>query len=327
VKILLGNDTGTAPHLGCQAVSDAHARLLGRAGHTVVYRLFRGELIGHEAADDRQIVGSLERDERVSGMLDAVEAVVVNGEGTLHHGAGRSWLALLDIAQRRGKATLLVNSVFQEMRGFEATLARLDDFTVREGRSLVEARSRGARPRVVPDSYLAARFSAGGEPFAGDVVTDWHRQRHDSGGILQRYLAERSATYVPLVTPEAWNSWAGLPFRLAGAECILTGRHHGVCAAVVAGTPFVALGSNTHKIEALLEDLELPFLAVDSFDNLLRMRSWAVDHRDRFGGLLDRLTGGKPLSTFARLGTAGADRENQEVVSLAAHVQAALPAA
>jgi len=326
VKILLGNDTGTAPHLGCQAVSDGHARLLGRAGHEVVHRLFRGGLIGHEVGDDCQILGSLERDEQVAGMLDAVEAVVVNGEGTLHHGAGRCWLALLEIAQRRRKVTVLVNSVFQQMQGFEATLTRLDDFTVREGRSLVEARSRGARPRLVPDSYLAARFSAGGQPFTGVVVTDWHRQRHDSGLILQQYLVNQTATFVPLVTPDAERLWAALPFRLAGAECLLTGRHHGVCAAIVAGTPFVALGSNTHKVEALLEDLDLPFLAVGSFEDLLRMQNWALDHRDRFGTLLDRLTDGKPLSTFARLGTTGEDWENQEVMRLAKHVQAALEA-
>ncbi len=321
MKILLGNDTGTAPHLGCQAVSDGHARLLGRAGHEVVHRLFRGELARHEAVDEAQLVRNLERDERVAEMLEAVEAVVVNAEGTIHHGAGRSWLALLELAQRRGKATLLVNAVYQQMPGFEATLARLDDFTVRESRSLAEARARGGRPRLVPDSYLAARFSDGGDPFTGDVVTDWHRQRADSGDVLQRYLVERSATFAPLVTPEAMAGWASFPARLGGADCLLTARHHGVCAAIVAGTPFVALGSNTHKIEAMLQDLEVPFLVVESFADLQKMRDWAVSRRDLFRSLLERLTGGGPLTTFASLGTTGEDRENQEVARLAEHLR------
>jgi hypothetical protein len=45
--------------------------------------------------------------------------------------------------------------------------------------------------------------------------------------------------------------------RLARAELTVTGRFHGACLAMAAGTPFVALASNSWKIEALIEDAGL----------------------------------------------------------------------
>lgn len=38
MRILLLNETGTWPHVGCLAVADAHARMLGSMGHVVARR-------------------------------------------------------------------------------------------------------------------------------------------------------------------------------------------------------------------------------------------------------------------------------------------------
>ena len=108
MRILLANETGSVPHLGCRAVADGHARLLGRAGHAVADRLFLNALRGHEVGDDRDVVAAIERDTHLMGRVAAVDAVVVNGEGTIHHGAGRGWLGLLQAAQNMGKLTLIV---------------------------------------------------------------------------------------------------------------------------------------------------------------------------------------------------------------------------
>lgn len=317
MKVLLANDTGIAGHLGCRGVSDAHARLLGRAGHQVIHRLFRGSLQRHDAAGDEDVIRSLAGDEPVMAMVRDVDAVVVNGEGTIHHGAGRPWLGLLAVAQRMGRATLLVNAVFQETAGFDTTLVRLDDFTVRESLSAAHARDRGLRPRVVPDSYLAARFGPAERPVSGLAVTDWHGQRTDVAAIVEAFQREHACTFVPLRTPLAEARWAGFPAELQNARLVVTARHHGVYAALVAGRPFVALPSNSHKVEGTLADLGLPHLLVTDRSSLERQCGWAVDHAEVFRGLVDRLTGGVPLTTFAALGHGGPSREDEEVGRLA----------
>src|SRR5580704_11877828 len=119
MRILLSNDTGLASHVGCIAVSDAHARMLGRAGHQVAIRHFLGSLIRFRGADAKVGVRSILEDPSLAEQLSAVDAVVVNGEGSIHHGAGTEYLALLGAAQDLGKATLLVNAVFQDVFGFD----------------------------------------------------------------------------------------------------------------------------------------------------------------------------------------------------------------
>jgi hypothetical protein len=317
VKVLLANDTGRVPHLGCKAVSNAHARLLGRYGHEVAHRRFLEPTPATEVNTDDAQVRLLEADEHLTACIDDVDAVIVNGEGTLHHGAGRHLLALLALAQRRHKATLLVNAVFQDTTGFDETLLNLDDFTVRDAWSLHHATARGFAARMVPDSYFAAGFSGQPFPLAGDVVTDWHWQRGDVGAALERYAQDRSTAFLPFVTPSADALWPGVPGNLATARVVLTGRHHGVCAAILAGRPFVAMPSNSFKIEGLLLALGLTNLLATDYDSLLRARDWAVDHEELFASLLDRLTGGEPLTTFRRLGISGANREDLEVVRLA----------
>src|SRR5690348_10486304 len=260
MKVLLANDTGQVAHAGCQAVSDGHARLLGSAGHEVIHRVFRNELKIHAAAEDEQVVRNIEADEPLMAKIASADAVVVNGEGTIHHGAGRDLLGLLAVAQKAGKPTLLVNAVFQEVEGFDDTLRRLDDFVVREPRSQSYAESRGFAARVVPDSYFAARFvpAEGEEGFAGlDVVTDFHPARRDVAEVLGAYAEQRQAATLPLRGPETMRTWSSLPGAIRRSNALITGRHHGVCLAIVARVPFVALGSNTYKIEGMLEMLGL----------------------------------------------------------------------
>jgi len=45
--------------------------------------------------------------------------------------------------------------------------------------------------------------------------------------------------------------------ELKNAKACLTGRFHGLVASLSAGLPVVCLSSNTHKIEGMLEDLDL----------------------------------------------------------------------
>ncbi|MEM7530438.1 MAG: hypothetical protein AAF416_22855, partial [Pseudomonadota bacterium] len=200
MKILLANDTATKSHIGCQAVSDAHARLLGRAGHRVTCRLFVNALRGFARGSFAETVGTLERQEALMAQLDAADALVVNGEGTLHHGNGIPWLALLALAQQRGKATLLVNALYQEMSVGTDVLARLDAFFVRDPLSAAYVKGLGIGCREAPDSIVAARFSESPRiTFDGGlVVTDWVKKRDgDVGAAMTALMADPSSEAPP----------------------------------------------------------------------------------------------------------------------------------
>ncbi len=316
MKILLANDTAVSWHIGCQAVSDGHARMLGRAGHEVLHRVFLRSLDRHAAGRDDDVVASLRGDESLMARIEAVDAVVVNGEGTIHHGRGRPLLGLLELAQSLKKPTFLVNAVFQDSDSFLPALKRLDDFTVRDGRSLAYAESLGLRARRVADSVLAATFDEAPADLTGDVVSDGHSQRKDAVAALDGFRAATGAAWLPFDDKRAQDSWRTVPARLKGADILVTGRHHGIYMALKAGIPFVALGSNTFKVEGVLEDLGRTDLLAASLDDILAIRARVVTRRDDFAHLADRLTGGEPLTTFRALGVAGPSREEAEVARL-----------
>ena len=153
--------------------------------------------------------------------------------------------------------------------------------------------------------------------FAGrDVITDFHPARTDVAAVLRTYAEDQQARSLPLRGSETMQTWSGLPETIRHSRALITGRHHGVCLAIVARVPFVALGSNTYKIEGMLEMLGLERLYCETLEDVYEARAFATDHADIFAQLLERLTGGEELSTFRALGRDGTDREAAEVQRL-----------
>jgi hypothetical protein len=181
---------------------------------------------------------------------------VVNGEGSIHHGRGNHLIAVLGRAQALGLPTALVNAVLQDDDHAAPVLRRLHDCTVRDAASSEYLTRLDVTHRVVFDSMLEADFSAQARvDLAGKVVvTDWHGGRHDVAAALTGLLASlgNRGAYYPLENAERAGLWRHAVADFTPARLIVTGRHHGVCLAALAGVPFVACGSNTWKVEGLL---------------------------------------------------------------------------
>ncbi|WP_370173124.1 MULTISPECIES: polysaccharide pyruvyl transferase family protein [Hyphomonas] len=321
MRIALFNDTGNSPHVGCQAVSNAHAVMLGRAGHRVVFRGFVLQYRQFRKDTEAESIAAALAHEGLQAALADCDAVIVNGEGTIHHDAGMHLLAILGAAQALGKVTLLVNAVFEETAGYDDVLARLDDFTVRDQRSLHHARERGLPCRLVWDSALAAEYDPAPlfDLKGATAVTDWHFARADDTGrtSLEFLRAHPEATrFLPLASANAHEIWSRYPATLATASQIVTGRHHGCYFAIKARRRFIPLGSNTHKIEGLLDAAGASIPIPRTLDDLEDALRWAESSGDMYDRLFDLADTQLPLSTFERLGTGTDSDEATELSTL-----------
>jgi hypothetical protein len=276
VSVVILNDTRPDDHHGCSRVMRLLEAGLERHGLEILAR----SPVRHDWAADPSIVTALAR----------ARLVVINGEGTLHHGkkAAARLLAVVDHPTTRGKPVALVNALWQDNPATWAAQAdRLALASLRDSRSLAAFTAMSRAPaRLVPDLSLTERISPAG-PRRGVVVgdsvlpeaTDLLRDIAVAGGhalvpSLSRLPRPNGSPLLRLWRrlsegPTVWDRLARSPgfaldrdeaahaVRTAQAELVVTGRFHGACYAMAAGTPFVALSSNSWKLEALVEDAGL----------------------------------------------------------------------
>jgi polysaccharide pyruvyl transferase WcaK-like protein len=264
VLVYLFNDTARSRHAGCKAVM----------------RSLRAELDQFADIVATHTVGSTTID---AAAFAACDAVVVNGEGTIHHDSPRAnfLMMVLATAQAAGKRTALVNALYQQERlVVPDVLARLDFMSVREVRSAAQARRHGGCPWVLADSAADRR-----------QLRDAVPMRSLSGVVKGgTHPKAPSATWLDgLDVPKldvATGSLDEIVATLKQADVYVTGQHHGVYAAALAGIPFVALTSNSHKIEGLIEwsglPSGLPIPVVTSEKSLPKALAFARAEREVF---------------------------------------------
>jgi hypothetical protein len=305
LRVALFNDTGNSPHVGCKGVTLAHDAMLVRMGCNTAVRGHLGEyreLWQGDRASSLRAFWKSDLPERLAG----IDAVIVNGEGTIHHGAGLHLLTILSGAQEIGLPTFLVNAVFQDCEQDLQTLKQLTEFTVRDAASSAYLKCLGVPHRVVLDSILEASFDATPKnDFRNKIViTDWHFARNqDVGSALQKLLRElgSDAIFYPLEGPEREKDWRHAVADFSQAGLIVTGRHHGVCLAGMAGVPFVALGSNTWKVEGMLKLLPGNLSACTDMSELPKRCEVAFANPSVFQEIKQSLRAQLPLTTFEKL--------------------------
>ena len=249
-SIMLLNDTRPDRHYGCQTVVEGLLVFLARAG----LRITAFHPVGKSWMADPQF------HERVA----QVAAVVVNGEGSIHHSNARAQ-ALAQIGplcrQTLRVPSILLNATLDANDARVYThLAHYDLVQVRDRRSADEMAAFGlAKPLYCPDfsmyhDFSSARQAPPADPPIRIGVTD---------SVLPNVAAQLRAIrdakgFMPCpigVTPNQSTSIYDYAARVAGLDLLLTGRYHAVCFAINTGTPFVAIESNTKKISDLLQDI------------------------------------------------------------------------
>jgi len=246
MKIYLLNDTSECPHVGCHAVM----------------RSLRQRLHGHE------IVGShLAATTRDRYFGDA-DLVICNGQGAMHHGmaAAAYLIESLREAQAQRRATALTNATWDtNPEDWGDVLSRCSRVGGRDpwSTSQMTLHAEGVFSTMNPDLSLdeiGVPLLYG--PHRGRVVLGHPGARGDVGNVFCG-LAKAGHPRVDMTPP---GTLQNVVDDLAGCACYVTGQFHGVIAALVAGCPFVAVRSNSHKIDSLLDWLHLDALCTNGED-------------------------------------------------------------
>lgn len=196
---------------------------------------------------------------RVVGDRDDYDALLVNGEGSMHHGGKRfhKKMQSLESALECGKPAYLVNSVWQDNPSdYDRVLRQLSGVFVREVYSQTQLLEKhGVRATVLPDaSYFdqPPRFLRTHQFGNRPAVTDFLVEPKRING--RRNVFKRLDNRFPEAAclPFTDWSWGKTVASLRTAKYLITGRHHAVYAACVARVPFIASEGNTHKIGGLV---------------------------------------------------------------------------
>lgn len=277
LQLFLANDTASANHAGCKAVM----------------RSLRAAIAG---VPGLQIAGEHDhREKRLDEVsFDLADVVFINGEGTIHHSGPRArfLMRLIQRTKQAGKKVMLVNALFQQYDCPEDDLlADLALLTVREPRSAGFARRYGGTPRLLLDSAADPAFLGRGKAMPlkrGRVIGGSNRN-----GLLYEPFAEIEGDELTMRS----GRFEDIVATLRGAEIYLTAQHHGVYAAALAGCPFIASPSNSHKIESFIEWTGLPIPICMGLEEIEPAMAYALRNRSMYSELPEFLASKSVLTS------------------------------
>ncbi len=215
------------------------------------------------------------------------DVLVVNGEGSMHHGGGafRDKMRLIDAATAAGRPALLINTVWQDNpHDFDTALAKCRQVVVREVLSRRAIARHGIAAEAAPDlAYFAPLANGDIVDFKGRIVMTDFLSR-EFGSFVR--LRSRWAEGYPFLDMRAMD-WSTLVRSLETSRLLVTGRHHAVYAACKARTPFLALAGNTHKIEGIIASAGADIPVFRKFSDLKTAIGEAEGWRGRYDRLFD----------------------------------------
>lgn len=221
-NVVLVNDTSLFnTHFGCQLVGQTLREQCARVGLNIIgsfpleFDLNQGRL-----------------------WLQRADLVIINGEGSLHHGRH---IRLLNLANDFPCA--LINCVYQE-NGSQPALNQFLYVSARESLSAGEIRNQGVDCQVVPDLIFASALlrSIVGPPANLPLgITD------NVTNPLLGFSPKSELVYDTLL-------------KIRRCRTLCAGRFHAAIAAAVMGIPFSTWESNTWKTRGMMQDIGIEHL-------------------------------------------------------------------
>ena len=282
-KVTILNDTDAGGvHFGCSRVMDNIKRLSEQYGLTICSTV---------PAATPPYSPYMRR------AIREADIVMINGEGTLHHGRRRAqWLIdAIEYAKSINKSVALVNALYQDnpeawdpiVSGLDIIYARdalsAEQLTRASGRkveymgdlALYDARSpsleddrngmlfgdsvhvRTTRRLLATAGRISRSAPAHVMPITQGYPQPASRRASASGlqTIYSYYCHRRVARFKNIVSFA--NSQHAYMQTLRRFALSVTGRFHALCFALLTDTPFVAVASNSWKMDAIINDAGL----------------------------------------------------------------------
>lgn len=241
--VFIGDTSLRTPHFGCQLVGQTFREQFARAGVELLASL----------------PTNLESAPGWRRCLDEADLVVINGEGSIHHGRFQN---LIDLAGDYPCA--LVNCVYQDNPA-NPNLQKFKWISARESMSATALQEHCAKVELVPDVLFASSFLRSFVPLASGLKDFGYT---DCAEKLVKRLGPIRLCYRPGFSPKTKVVGDYLNF-LASHKRMAIGRFHAVICCSVMGIPFSSWDSNTWKTEGLMSDMGVPQLHFASRDEAL----------------------------------------------------------
>jgi hypothetical protein len=176
--------------------------------------------------------------------FDKARAIIINGEGTMHHNAPLAcqYLDLILKAASSNKKIFLINTVWQDMFLSSELIEILQNsyISVRDIKSQRELEKNNIKSHFHLDLSYSMKVPFSKSKRDGLVMGTF------SMGQDKR---KESTSSINIFT----ENWEDLVTRLSKADYLITSRHHEMYAACLARCPFYIYQGNSWKNEGLLE--------------------------------------------------------------------------
>lgn len=274
------NDTGARScHFGCKRVMGNIRLLSERYGLKI---------------SDTVAAGTPPASPFMRHAIRAADIVLINGEGTLHHGRRRArWLIdAIEYAKGNNKPVALVNALYQDNPSlWNPVLGELDIIYARDAMSAVQLSTAAGREvdytgdlalydeedsfseprrngmlfgdsvhiRTTRKLLAAAKRAAKFAPVRVMPITKGYRLPVPGLSAVcdlqtfYAYYCHRKAPGYRKILSFASSQQAYME-ALRGFALSVTGRFHALCFALLTRTPFVAVTSNSWKMDAIIRD-------------------------------------------------------------------------
>lgn len=277
--VIILNDTSVENHHGCTLVMTNLYAILEKLNYSVSARSF----VGDNWLENKKFCKNVNK----------ADLVIVNGEGTIHHGKkpGLRLLKIAEFVSDKNIPCFLINTTYQaNPKSYKHYLSKYEIISVRESYSQKELGILGIESLLVPDlSFFTSKESFElNRKYIG--VTD--SVYEDLSRELYLFANKNGFKYLPIIEKTLLDFFRPIKTirrvisrndslltilnkmnlyflrrkcrtrsskeyikSLQECKLVITGRFHTMCLCILTETPFIALKSNSHKMESLIIDV------------------------------------------------------------------------
>jgi polysaccharide pyruvyl transferase WcaK-like protein len=299
-SVVLLNDTSFENHHGCNIVIENIKRNLEKRD----IKLLATNPIGKDWKSNKTFLNS----------LNQANGVIINAEGTIHDDSDYAY-SLLEIVNYTNRPCFLINMTYQNNSDkFSKLVSKFSKVYVRESLSKKELEKDNIKSVIVPDMTFYILKKNYLEKEKKDVyITDSHSIKKSEK--LFNIAKKNQAIFLPIIAPfykyynlhgfskllkyKFFNNWGtfiekfiNLKYKykrfifvkneddlleeIKNCNFLVSARFHAICLSLHFSIPFIALSSNTFKIESLIRDIGIDkkrIIDIEELNNFVELKS------------------------------------------------------